>query len=103
MNVDPTTIATLSAPFGGGLSREREVCGAVSGMAMVIGTLSPVTNPTDRDSKSRCYALSKGCIEEFRAQNGAIVCRELLKLNKRPCAELVECAVEIAANRINNL
>ena len=33
--LDPTLAAKLSAPFGGGMGRQREVCGAVSGMLMV--------------------------------------------------------------------
>ena len=32
--------ATVAAPFGGGMGRLREVCGAVSGMTMVAGFLS---------------------------------------------------------------
>lgn len=33
------TILAVSGPFGGGMGRLREVCGAVSGMFMVIGYL----------------------------------------------------------------
>ena len=43
--LNPTLAATLSAPLGGGLSRLREVCGAVSGMAMVAGLIRPYNDP----------------------------------------------------------
>ena len=34
--LDENTAAMLSSSFGGGLGRMREVCGAVSGAAMVL-------------------------------------------------------------------
>ena len=37
--MDRSTALRLSAPFGGGIGRMREVCGAVSGMMMVVGLL----------------------------------------------------------------
>ena len=42
--------ATVAAPFGGGMGRLREVCGAVSGMTMVAGFLSPNAQPNDNDN-----------------------------------------------------
>lgn len=35
--VDAAVLERISAPFGGGMGRLREVCGAVSGMAMLLG------------------------------------------------------------------
>jgi C_GCAxxG_C_C family probable redox protein len=109
----------LSAGFGGGLGRMREVCGAVSGMSMIAGFLSPSPSNNDPEAKRRNYALVQHLAEEFRSQNGSIVCRTLLGLEcskespepsprteeyykKRPCAELVGDAARIIANYINN-
>ena len=39
MGMDEKTAARLAAPFGGGMGRLREVCGAVSGMLLVLGSL----------------------------------------------------------------
>ena len=39
LNMDQETIAKLASPFGGGFGRMREVCGAVSGMLVVLGYL----------------------------------------------------------------
>ena len=39
MGMDAHTAAKLSSSFGGGMGRLREVCGAVSGMLMVVGVL----------------------------------------------------------------
>ena len=110
--------ATVAAPFGGGMGRLREVCGAVSGMPMVAGFLSPNAKPNDNDNKKRLYSLVQSLAEEFRAENGAIVCRELLGLaqqkddptpsprtgeyyKRRPCADYVEIAARIVGEKIN--
>lgn len=103
----------LSAGFGGGFGRLREVCGAVSGMTMVISNKFASTDPNDHQKKVELYALIQKAAGEFKEENGSIVCRELLGLpdgksnpvpeertkeyyKKRPCAELVHCAAAIA-------
>ncbi|MFI3282585.1 MAG: C-GCAxxG-C-C family protein [Rikenellaceae bacterium] len=111
MDIDPKILATISASFGGGMGRLREVCGAVSGMSMVAGALAPACDPTIREAKNINYNLVKALADDFRSENGSIVCRELLGLaptpsgtplpKKRPCAELVEMAAEIVARHIN--
>lgn len=110
--------ATISAPFGGGMGRLREVCGAVSGMTMTAGFLAPNPQPNDNENKKRCYAMVQSLAEEFRMENGSIVCRELLGLTqqkddptpsprtgeyykRRPCAEYVAIAARIVAEKIN--
>ena len=102
----------LSSSFGGGMGRLREVCGAVSGMSLIAGFLAPCPDPAVRQAKAATYALVQEFAERFRAENGAIVCRELLGLacrkeepvpaertaeyyKKRPCVELVACAARI--------
>ena len=39
--------AMAASSFGGGFGRQREVCGAVSGMFFVLGTLYGYEDPTD--------------------------------------------------------
>ena len=57
------TAAKLASSFGGGLGRMREVCGAVSGAAMVLGLAKGYSDPEDFDAKKAHYAL----IQEFAA------------------------------------
>ena len=109
---DEQTLARLSSSFGGGLGRMREVCGAVSGMAIVLGLLQGCDDPADNAAKAAHYARIQAAAKEFEAANGSIVCRELLGLTqkhdapspsvrsadfykKRPCRELVGMAAEI--------
>lgn len=103
----------LSAGFGGGFGRLREVCGAVSGMTMVLSQKFASADPNNKEEKAALYALIQKAAGEFREENGSIVCRELLGLEekssvpvpeertkeyykKRPCSELVYCAAAIA-------
>lgn len=116
--IDEVLAATISAPFGGGMGRLREVCGAVSGMTMVAGFIAPNSQPNDNENKKNCYATVQALAEEFRAENGSIVCRELLGLaqqkddptpsprtgeyyKRRPCAEYVAIAARILGEKIN--
>lgn len=108
--------AKLSAGFGGGYGRLREVCGAVSGMTAVISFMNSSTDPNDIQKKKELYALIQKSIGEYKELNGSYICRELLSSSvsssadptprnkdfykKRPCAELCKCAAEIAEKYI---
>ena len=108
--------ARLASSFGGGLGRMREVCGAVSGMAIVVGILYGYADPRDNQAKQAHYALVQKLAGKFREANGSIICRELLGdgraitsmpeartaeyYKKRPCVELVGMAAEILDEEI---
>lgn len=110
--MDARTAMRIAAPFGAGVGRMREICGAVSGMCMVLGLLFGPDDPTDAAQKGAHYALIQQAAERFAQKNGAIVCRTLLGLDagkdspvpqkrdaayyqKRPCAAYVRDAAEI--------
>lgn len=76
IGLDEDTLMRLGAPFGGGMGRMREVCGAVTGMLMVLGLLKGYTK-TEGD-KSAHYATVRKLADAFRQANGSILCRELL-------------------------
>lgn len=117
LEMDRVTIEKLTSSFGGGIGRMREVCGTVSGMAMVAGLLYGYEGPDEGASKKEHYERIRALADEFRERNGAIVCRELLNLPggpseptpekrtvdyyaKRPCKELVGDAAEILEKMI---
>ena len=109
--LDRTVSARLSAPFGGGMGRMREVCGAVSGMLMVAGLLYGYSDPGEGDANKKAhYALVQALSGKFREEWGSIICRELLKnppseptpsprteeyYRSRPCARMVMTAARI--------
>ena len=83
--IEPENAMNVAAPFGRGLAGTREVCGCVSGMAMVCG----FTGHT---------ADVRTLIEKFRADNGDIVCGRLLQMGKRPCPEMVAYAAGLLSD-----
>ena len=111
---DKITALHISAPFGGGFGRQREVCGAVSGMCMALGVLYGYDDATDTCAKAAHYKAVQDICAEFRHRVGSIICRELLNLSKqgvfdpvsekrtaeyyqkRPCIELVGLAAKLA-------
>ena len=110
--LDKKTTLKISAPFGGGVGRMREVCGTVSAMMMVCGLVFYDAEHVTLEEKSALYAREQELARRFREKNGTIVCRELLRgvtadcspnasartaeyYKKRPCADLCACAAEI--------
>ena len=114
-------IAKLTAPFGGGMGRMREVCGTVCGMTMLAGAIQPSADPKNLEERKDNYALVQHFAEQFRKENGDIICRRLLGLEpivernetampsertpeyykKRPCSEYVCCAARIVGEHLN--
>ena len=102
--------AKMASAFGGGMGRLREVCGAVSGMLLVLGILEGYDDPTDDAAKKALYSRVQALAREFREENGSIICRELLNnppadpnptprtadfYTQRPCARMVLTAARI--------
>ena len=78
--LDEETGKKLACCFGGGLGRQREVCGAVSAMCMVLSLKYAPENPADHAQKAAFYARVQELCRRFKAENGSIICRELLGL-----------------------
>ena len=111
LGMDPALAMRLVAGFGGGMGRLREVCGGVSGILMAAGLLYGYTAPDNDEAKAAHYALVQELAEEFRRENGSIICRELLGRDgpeapvpekrtaayyaQRPCARFVGSAAAI--------
>lgn len=80
--IDETTALKLSASFGGGFGRMREVCGCVSGMAMIAGLETGSAKKHDAEGKAYNYEVMQHLAEEYKKiSGGSIICRELLALN----------------------
>ena len=114
--------AKMAASFGGGMGRMREVCGAVSGMLMVLSLLYGYDDPCDNAGKEALYADVQALAGQFREEVGSIICRDILKnpasdpnptprtaefYQKRPCARMVVTAARlldafIAAHPLEN-
>ena len=112
MGLETGTRARIASSFGGGMGGMRQVCGAVSGMLMALGLHQGYTDPKDKAGKAAQYEVIRALADEFKRENGSIICRELLGLDencqpkppedrtaayyaKRPCAKLCQTAGEI--------
>lgn len=125
IGIDEEPLARLCCGLGGGVGRMREVCGTVTGMAMVAGSLVPQEQfqPAEEavghhTEKLKCYSIVQDLCEKFKADNGSIVCRDLLGLRTaqkpspepekrdghyyrtRPCEQLVGYAAALLAEKI---
>ena len=109
----------LSSSFGGGLGRQREVCGAVSGMCMAAGALYGYDDVKDPVQKAAHYARIQELCGKFREMYGSIICRELLGAKRaddspnptprdaefyrtRPCARFIGACADILEEYIKS-
>lgn len=67
----------IATPFGGGMGRLGEVCGAVVGAFMAIG-LKYGKPDSNKEAKERSYEAVRLFTERFRVLHGSIHCRDLL-------------------------
>ena len=110
--IDRQTAMNLTNCMGGGISRLREVCGAVSAMALLTGLAEGDVNPGDLKAREQAYQRMRNLAAKFEEENGSLICRELLGTpgreqsarpsertpeyyKKRPCARFVACAAKI--------
>lgn len=116
VNVDKLTLQKISLPLGGGLGRLRLTCGAVSGMALIIGLIF-TKEENSNENKKYVYELTREVIKRFEDKYHTITCKDLLEqanleveikgspeertkeyYQKRPCDVIVKDAAEILEN-----
>ena len=95
MGLSEDALKKLIIGFGGGFARQRYVCGAVSGMTMVIGYLK-----SDGNDKLGAYAIVKSACDEVASLTGSIICSELMGANKIPCAEICKIVADVTAKYV---
>lgn len=106
------TLLKLSCALGGGFARLRNVCGAVSGMGIVLGLVYATDDP---NAKTELYPKGQNLAKQFEEIFGSIVCSDLLKnlektdhspvpeertpeyYKKRTCLDCVKTATKILA------
>lgn len=82
LKLDSALILKAAQPLGGGLCRQRELCGTVSGMLMSLGLYEGTDDTSDKNTKDTLYSHGQFLTKEFSQKNGSIICRELLGLKK---------------------
>ena len=107
------TRADEAADLFAQITELREVCGTVTGMFMVLGLAMGNSDAKDGSTKKNVYKSVQELASKFKEDNGSIICRELLGLQKankesyvpsertteyykkRPCPELCKYAADI--------
>lgn len=112
LTIDPKELCKIASPFGGGISRMRETCGAVTGMVLVLGNLIGYDTPEMGEKKHELYKNTQEILKIFENKYGSLTCRRLLNLSvqhddpkpsvrdhsfmmNRPCPKLISGATEI--------
>ena len=68
----------VAGPFGGGMGRMGETCGALTGALMALGVRHGQEMATDpAQARGPLYERVARLANAFREQNGALTCREL--------------------------
>mgnify|MGYP000004783216 CR=1 FL=1 len=89
----------IAEGFGLGMGM-MEVCGALSGMMMIIGLENSVGEPEKgRLTKGDTYRKVKEYVKKFQEQNGSYLCRELKGVETgkvlRSCPDCIRDAVAL--------
>lgn len=118
--LDRDMLLKLSSPFGGGMGRLREICGAFSGSLMILGLLLGYDTPETGEKKAELYSAVQAFAAWCQEKNGSIVCHELLGLQhgpqtpvpekrteeyyrKRPCGEIIGNTATLLAKYLNDM
>ncbi len=73
--VDIETCMKIASAFSGGINLTGNVCGALTGALMAIGLEFSDGNPMN----PKVAEVSTRLLEEFKAINGSILCRDLIQ------------------------
>ncbi|MEW8240865.1 MAG: C-GCAxxG-C-C family (seleno)protein [Candidatus Thiodiazotropha sp.] len=116
--IDDGLAMRIAAGLGGGVGRMGDVCGTLTGGALVLGLeLGPRTR-READAKEATYAATRRLQERFIQRHGSNRCRELLEkdlsieaeyrqakeqgLFKTRCPNFVETVVDLLDQEFNN-
>lgn len=94
-NMDMDQAMTIAYGFGGGVGMTREICGTLTGGAMVLG-LKYGKGEADLKQKKFVNEKVAALCKEFEQAHGSVVCGELLgirktdkEVNRATCDDLI--------------
>lgn len=77
LGLDEKVALRLTSGLGAGVGRLREVCGAFTGLSLILGYYQG-NEEGNAEQKEHIYALVQEEAARFRQEFGSIICRELL-------------------------
>lgn len=104
MGLEEETVFKMMEGFGFGVGDSYGTCGAVTGMAAVMGMMLSTGHLDAPDSKQGTYAKVRELNAKFRNKNRSTICRDLKGMENgnvlRSCDGCIEDAVAILAEEI---
>lgn len=79
--ISETDAFKIACPFGAGMGRMQETCGAVTGAFMVIGLKYGKYNADDKLSKDITYEKVREFSKKFNELNNSLKCRDLIGID----------------------
>ncbi len=76
--LNENTMLKMASSFGGGVGHLKEVCGVVSGMALIAGLLYGEIDPADKATKDAHYDRVQTFALKFKDEFDSLICRDLL-------------------------
>ena len=76
--IPKSTAVRTATPFGAGMGRTGNVCGLVSGGAIVLGLVGGRDDPADDRTKERAYDAVAMLIREVTVLYSSVLCPEIL-------------------------
>ena len=105
----------IASPLGGGIARQGQACGALTGALMALGLQHGNATP---EGKNETYRMAEDFLRRFKDQHGSILCRDLIgydistteglqaaranKVFDRICPALVEETAKSLTGFLNN-
>ncbi len=107
LNIDSALAERIALPFGGGVAKMGEICGCVSGMAVLSGFVPENMDENGKADRKKCFLWIQQLTDKFRNECGDIVCRRLKGIeagsSKPPqsCKDLIGTAARLVAEKLN--
>lgn len=115
LNLDQKEAFKIASGFGGGLSHNGKVCGAVAGAIMVLGHRHSSLENNSPERKEMLNLKINSFLGKFRLEHGSIDCKDLIEglslmtpegraevkardLRNKTCIPVVESAAKLISN-----
>ena len=100
VGMDEETMFRLTEGLGAGMGNKEGTCGAVSAVCILAGMKNSTGNLENPNSKLGTYVLASQIMDEFAAQNGSVICKDLKGMETgktlRSCPDCIRDAAMLA-------
>ena len=106
----------ISAGFGGGMGKQQETCGAITGAIMVLGMMKGEQGNKNDELQTFTYDLVKELLDRFKVDHGTTRCMDLIgcdlntpegsakfkdeQIKEKKCVNFIETSVKIVESLI---